>query len=118
MDSVRAQALAACYTDMRRVARRIMANDKLGRVLQPTEIANEAAIRLLRANLAGVESEGHLLALAARTIRQVLIDEARKAMANKRQAVGLMTLWPDDGQHHLIDLGSGPIKGIPKGKMI
>ena len=96
--------LAACYADMRRIARRIMANDYMRRVLQPTEVANEAAIRLLRANLADVHDQGHLLALAARTMRQVLIDEARKGLAGKRQALGLMTLWPDDNQHRLIDI--------------
>ena len=104
MDQIPANMLAACYADMRRIARRIMAHDQVGRVLQPTELANEAAIRLLRANLKDVHDQGHMLALAARNMRQVLIDEARKRLADKRQAVGMMTLWPDDNQHRMIDI--------------
>ena len=104
MDQIPANMLAACYADMRRIARRIMAHDQVRRVLQPTELANEAAIRLLRANLKDVHDQGHMLALAARNMRQVLIDEARKRLADKRQAVGMMTLWPDDNQHRMIDV--------------
>ena len=89
-----AEMLAACYNDMRRIARRVMANDPAARILQPTDLANEAAIRLLRANLADVNERGHLLALAARTMRQVLIDEARKSLAHKRQMITMLTLWP------------------------
>ena len=104
MDQIPADMLAACYSDMRRIARRIMTHDQVKRVLQPTEVANEAAIRLLRANLTDVRDQGHLLALAARNMRQVLIDEARKRLANKRQAVGMMTLWPDENQNRMVDI--------------
>lgn len=96
--------LAECYADMRRIARRVMANDPAARILQPTDLANEAAIRLLRANLAGVSERGHLLALAARTMRQVLIDEARKSMASKRQLITMMTVWPGGGSKGLVDI--------------
>jgi RNA polymerase sigma factor (TIGR02999 family) len=96
--------LAACYADMRRIARALMARDGMARYLQPTELVNEAAIRLLRSNLAGVADEGQMLAYAARTMRQVLISEARKAMANKRQPVTMLTWLPDSGPDRLIDL--------------
>jgi len=86
--------LAACYADMRRMARRILVGDGAGAVIQPTELANEAAIRLLRSDLAGVSGAGHMLAYAARTMRQVLIDEARKQGAKKRRAVEMMTRFP------------------------
>lgn len=99
-----AEMLAQCYADMRRIARRLMARDAMARVLQPTELANEAAIRLLRSSLEGVADQGHMLALAARTMRQVLIGEARKLMANKRQGPIWITMLPDDGQDKLIDL--------------
>jgi RNA polymerase sigma factor (TIGR02999 family) len=94
--------IAACYADMRRMARRLMAHDAMARVLQPTELANEAAIRLLRSKLDGVIDHGHMLALAARTMRQVLIGEARKTMANKRQPITMITVLPDESK--LIDL--------------
>ncbi len=99
-----AELLAECYEDMRRIARALMARDGMARFLQPTELVNEAAIRLLRSNLNGVADEGHMLAFAARTMRQVLIGEARKMMANKRQAITMMTLMPDTDATKLIDL--------------
>ena len=98
--------LAACYEDMRRMARRLLAHDSIALVLQPTELANEAAIRLLRSKPYGVSDQGHMLALAARNMRQVLIGEARKRMANKRQPVAMLTMLPHDGVAKLIDLGA------------
>ena len=95
--------LAECYADMRRIARGLMARDGMARFLQPTDLVNEAAIRLLRSNLRGVSDQGHMLAFAARAMRRVLIDEARKTMANKRQPITMMTLLPD-GPDKLIDL--------------
>lgn len=104
MRGLPADALAACYGEMRRMARRIMAGNALGRVLQPTELANEAAVRLLRANLENVHDQGHLLAVAARTMRQLLVDEARKGMAAKRHTPTLMTFWPGGEQSPPVDL--------------
>jgi RNA polymerase sigma factor (TIGR02999 family) len=99
-----AELLAECYADMRRIARGLMARDGMARHIQPTELVNEAAIRLLRSNLNGVSDQGHMLAFAARTMRQVLIGEARKMMANKRQPITLMTFLPDGDADKLIDL--------------
>jgi RNA polymerase sigma factor (TIGR02999 family) len=96
--------LKECYADMRRMARRIMARDAMSRVLQPTELANEAAIRLLRSKLDGVSDQGHMLALAARTMRQVLIGEARKSRAGKRQPLPMITVFPDAGVDGPVDL--------------
>ena len=103
-NALSADMLGAAYADMRRIARRIMANDQVGRVLQPTELANEAAIRLLRSNLSEVRDQGHFLGLAARSMRQVLIDEARKRLADKRQAIGVMTMWPGESETKLVDI--------------
>ncbi|MDF8335171.1 ECF-type sigma factor [Novosphingobium cyanobacteriorum] len=104
MSNVPDDILNACYSDMRRMARRILAGDGARQLIQPTELANEAAIRLLRSNLSGVSDQGHMLAYAARTMRQVLIDETRKQAAKKREAVGMMTLFPGEDVHRLIDI--------------
>lgn len=99
------RSLAYCYEDMRRIARRILAGDGMAAVLQPTDLAHEAAVRLImsRADLA-VADRGHMLALAARTMRRILIDEARKAGASKRRAPALMTAWPGANDSSLIEL--------------
>ncbi len=99
-----ADMLARCYGEMRLMARRIMSANGLGRVLQPTELANESAIRLIRANLSGAVDQGHLLAIAARTMRQILIDEARRASSAKRSAPMLLTRWPGGEQEPSVSI--------------
>jgi RNA polymerase sigma factor (TIGR02999 family) len=97
--------LAQCYDDMRRVARRILAGDGMAAQLQPTDLAHDAAIRLILSNDSlMVEDKGHLLALAARTMRRILIDEARKSAAAKRRLPTLLTQWPGNATTRLIDL--------------
>jgi RNA polymerase sigma factor (TIGR02999 family) len=97
--------LASCYEDMRRVARNMLAGDGMRRVLQPTDLAHEAAIRMILSDASDLaQSQGHLLALAARTMRRVLIDEARRLRAAKRHVPTMLTAWPGDQQTRLVDL--------------
>ena len=86
--------LARHYDELRRIARRIIADDARRHVLQPTELVNESVLRLIRSGLDSVDEREHLLALAARTMRRVLIDDARRARAAKRQPPPLTTRWP------------------------
>lgn len=90
--------LARHYDELRRVARRIICSDGQRHLLQATELVNEAVLRLIASGLEDVERREHLLALAARTMRRVLIDEARRARAAKRQAPKLVTAWPGGPQ--------------------
>lgn len=92
-----ADLLAACYDDVRRIARRIIARDGPNRPLQATELANEAAIRLMGVDRMQIHGKAHMLAMAARMMRRILIDEARKASSVKRRAPTLVTAWPDEG---------------------
>ncbi len=97
--------LAQCYDDMRRVARRILAGDGMAAQLQPTDLAHDAAIRLILSNEEiALEDRGHLLALSARTMRRILIDEVRKASAAKRRAPTMLTQWPGAPASNLVEL--------------
>ncbi len=102
--SVSADLLAACYDETRRIARRIIASDGAKRPLQATELANEAAIRLMGLERMEIKDRGHMLAMAARTMRRILIDEARKGGAAKRHTPTFVTRWPDDAAGELIEL--------------
>jgi len=94
-----AEVIESCYGDMRRMARRIISGDGAGRLLQATELVNEAVLRLIRTPGLAVETQGHLMVLAAQTMRRVLIDEARKGAAIKRRPPSYRTAWPDaDGR--------------------
>lgn len=100
-----AALLAACYDEARRIARIIVSRDGAARVLQATELLNEAALRLIGGGRVEVNGQAHMLALIARTMRRILIDEARKNAAAKRQAPVFVTAWPDDPAAALVDIG-------------
>ncbi len=87
--------LTLYYQDLRSIAGRILRNDNAVVLLQPTELAHEAAMRLMKLERMEWKSPAHFLATAARVARQALLDEVRKALASKRQNQQLMTLWPD-----------------------
>lgn len=91
-----AALLADCYADMRRVARDIVRREA-DLPLQPTDLAHEAAIRLIGLQRIKVNGQAHMLALAARVMRQALIDEIRRIRAGKRQAPRSLTDWPGRG---------------------
>ena len=61
--------------------------------LQASDLVNEAVLRLLEVNNIDWQNRAHFLALAATTMRRILVDHARKKNANKREhyAVTLVT---------------------------
>ena len=86
--------MEAVYDDLRRVAGRYMASERPEHTLQPTAIINEVFLRMFRPvdarpgdwEPAAVDwqSRAHFLGIAARQMRQVLIDHARQKRAAKR----------------------------------
>ena len=87
--------LSLYYQNLRDIAHRILSGDNAMVLLQPTELAHEAALRLMKLDRTDWKSVTHFLATAARVMRQALLDEVRRAMAKKRQNLQLMTVWPD-----------------------
>jgi RNA polymerase sigma factor (TIGR02999 family) len=95
--SAREQLLELCYTELRAIARRMLAGDSISRRLQPTELANEAALRVLKLEHMQWNDRAHFLATAATVMRQALIDEVRRFRAGKRQMPPVMTTLIDTG---------------------
>ena len=91
----RDELVALVYDELREVARRQLRNERPGHTLQPTALVNEAYLRLFDADANGWESRAHFFGVAARAMRQVLVDHARKRDAAKRggelQRVTLVT---------------------------
>ncbi len=90
----RDRRLAQHYDDFRRIARRVLEGDGAKLQLQPTDLAHEAAIRVMRLDRFTPSNRAHFLALSARVMRQVLIDEVRRARAAKRRPP-VQTAWFD-----------------------
>jgi RNA polymerase sigma factor (TIGR02999 family) len=89
----RDRLLTLYYDEFRRIARKVLNGDTGRMHLQPTELAHEASIRILKSSGIEVRDQNHFLALAVRVMRMTLIDEVRKHKAAKRGTV--MTLWTD-----------------------
>jgi len=89
--------LSVYYDEFRSVARRILRDDGGPLALQPTDLAHEAAIRILKLDRIHWRDRTHFLALSARVMRQTLLDEVRRFKAGKRQPVEVVTQWPLGG---------------------
>ena len=71
------------YDELRRVARQALARERESHTLQATELVHEAYFKLVGAEVAW-QDRSHFLAVAARAVRQLLVDHARKRQAEKR----------------------------------
>ena len=74
------------YAELRRIAAARLRAERDGHTLQPTALVNEAYMKLAASPGAGVQDRPHFLAVAARAMRQVLVDHARRRDAAKRGA--------------------------------
>ena len=72
------------YHELRSLARRQLRRGPHGATLPATGLVHEVYLKLADGNALGAESRGHFLGIAARAMRQVLIDQARSRLAQKR----------------------------------
>jgi RNA polymerase sigma-70 factor (ECF subfamily) len=71
--------------ELRRLAGGYIRRERPGHTLQPTALVNEAFLRLMgQAERVDWESRSHFIAIAARHMRQILVDHARRHRAGKR----------------------------------
>ena len=79
-----AQLWALVYRELRWVAAHMMQRERPGHTLQPTAVVHEAYMRLLGNTQQTLENRAQFFALAARAMRQALVDHARQKLAEKR----------------------------------
>lgn len=75
---------AAVYPELRRVAHALMRRERPGHTLQPTELVHDAFFRLVDQTVVQDGDRVHFVAVAARAMRQILVDHARRRDALKR----------------------------------
>lgn len=78
------QATELVYAELRRIAAAYLSQERSSHTLQPTALIHEAYLRLARIEPTNFEGRKQFLALAARIMRQVLVDHARQTGALKR----------------------------------
>jgi RNA polymerase sigma factor (TIGR02999 family) len=89
-----AELLPQLYAELRRLAASLTSQLPAGQTLQPTALVHEAYLRLVRNQDPGWEGRRHFFGAAARAMREILIEQARRKGSQKR-----------GGQAQRVDLG-------------
>ncbi len=77
--------LPVVYEELRRVARHHLRGERAGHTLQTTALIHETYLRLVDQSPKDVRSRTQFIALSSHLMRQILVDHARKRLAEKRQ---------------------------------
>ncbi len=72
------------YQELHQLAASCLRRERQGHTLQPTAVVHEAYMRLVDQKNPGWQSRSHFFGVAARLMRQILVDHARKKQAGKR----------------------------------
>lgn len=72
------------YDELRRVAAAYLRRERPGATLQPTALVHEAYVRLFQDARLSWSTRAHFIGIAARSMRQILIERARARRAAKR----------------------------------
>ncbi len=85
--------IPAVYRELRRLARNRLRAESRVPSLQVTGLVHEVYLRLLELDRLTLENRSHFLAMAARLMRRIVVDHARRRDADKRGAgVGMLAL--------------------------
>lgn len=78
------QLMPLVYPVLKRQADAFMRKERAEHTLEPTALVHEAFLKLVQQNRATFNDRQHFFAVAARAMRQVLVDHARRHRAGKR----------------------------------
>ena len=105
-----ARIVPLVYVELRRIAARYMRRERQGQTIQATALVHEAYLRLLKDHSPDWQNRAHFLAIAATSMRQILVERARARTAAKRGGKGeRITL--DEAMLRTRDAGSIPSPG-------
>ncbi len=76
--------LPLVYDELRALADNFMRHQPAGHTLQPTALVHEAYVRLVGSRGVAWTGRSHFLAVAAKAMRRLLVDHARRRQADKR----------------------------------
>jgi RNA polymerase sigma factor (TIGR02999 family) len=72
------------YKELRKLAASYLRKERQGHTLQPTALVHEAYLRLVDQKNPNWQNRSHFYGVAARLMRQILVDHARRKQADKR----------------------------------
>ena len=76
--------LPVVYDELKRTARRYLRRERSDISLQTTELINEAYLKLVDRRESDWQNRAHFFAVAARVVRNLLVDHARRKQFTKR----------------------------------
>ena len=83
-DDARERLFAVVQPQLRQIAARFLRQERESHTLEPNALVNELCLRLLGGRPLAFEDRAHFFAIAAATMRRILIDHARARVAGKR----------------------------------
>jgi RNA polymerase sigma factor (TIGR02999 family) len=86
-DNARDRLFAVVHPQLRQIAARFLQQERGDHTLEPNALVNELCLRLLGAEPISYNDRMHFFAVAAQTMRRILIDHARARVADKRGGV-------------------------------
>src|SRR5689334_6749633 len=84
------------YDELRRIAHRQLQREWAGHTLDTTALVHEAYLKLVDQTRAGFTDRAHFFAVAANAMRRILVDYARRYLAEKRGAAPRRVTLTDD----------------------
>lgn len=102
----------AIYDHLHLVAEGYLRGERTGHTLQATGLVNEVFLRLIQNQEVAYRDRAHFFTFAAKLMRRILVDHARKLLSQKRgQAAERVTLapelvWIDIRSPEMLDLDS------------
>ena len=82
--SAREELMPLVYGELRRLAAKFLRRERVNHSLQPTALVNEAYLRLIDQQKVEWQNRAQFFGLAARLMRNILVDHARSHQAAKR----------------------------------
>jgi RNA polymerase sigma-70 factor, ECF subfamily len=92
------ELLPHVQNELHRIARAFMRGQRPGHTLQPTELVNEAYLRLVDSDKVNWQDRTHFFAVSAQLMRRVLVDLARRRNSAKRGGDRLQVTLSDNAK--------------------
>ena len=83
-ERARDHLFAIVYPQLHRIAAHLLQRERTDHTLEPNALVNELYVRLFGTQAVSYQDRVHFFALAAQTMRRILIDHARAGQAGKR----------------------------------
>jgi RNA polymerase sigma factor (TIGR02999 family) len=102
------ELLPIIYDELRRVAHQYLHRERREQTLETTALVHEAYLKLIDQRSVNWQNRAHFFAIAAQAMRRILIDNARKRRASKREGEKIpfddVAIISTDRARHLLAL--------------